>query len=342
MKRVLITGINGMDGSHLADFLIEKGYEVFGMERRCSTPNRINTKHLENKINFVHGDLSDQNSLLRCIKESNPDEIYNLGAQSFVGESWNTPEQTSDITGLGVLRMLEAIREYGKSIKFYQASSSEMFGNTTNLKYEGNRTTLKSKSDENTPFYPRSPYGVSKLYGHWITKNYRESYGMFNCSGILFNHESERRGIEFVTRKISNGVAKIHLGISDNICLGNLDSKRDWGYAPDYCEAMWLMLQHNVPDDYVVATGESHSIRDFLDYAFESVNISNWGKYITQDKRYMRPAEVDVLRGDSSKAHKQLNWKPKTKFNELVKKMVSNDIELLNREIKSYDSMAMI
>lgn len=315
MKKALITGINGMDGSHLADLLLEKGYEVFGMERRTSSPNRTNTKHLEDKITFINGDLTDQNSLVRCLKESNPDEVYNLGAMSFVGESWNTPEQTGDVNGMGVLRMLEAIREYGKEIRFYQASTSEMFGRM-----------VENPAKESTPFYPRSPYGVAKLYGHWITKNYRESYDMFACSGILFNHESERRGIEFVTRKISDGVARIHLGLQDKIILGNLDSKRDWGYAPDYCEAMWLMLQQDNPDDYVISTGETHSIREFLDYAFQHIGIIDWEKYVGQDERYMRPAEVDVLRGDSSKAQKELNWKPKTSFGELVSKMVASDI----------------
>ena len=319
--RALVTGINGMDGSHLADLLLKKGYEVFGMERRCSSPNRVNTKHLENTITFINGDLSDQNSLLRCLKESNPDEVYNLGSQSFVGESWNTPEQTSDVTGLGVLRMLEAIREYGKDVKFYQASSSEMFGRM-----------VENPAKESTPFYPRSPYGVAKLYGHWITKNYRESYDMFACSGILFNHESERIGIEFVTRKISDGVARIHLGLQDKIMLGNLDSYRDWGYAPDYVEAMWLMLQQDNPDDYVISTGETHSIREFLDYAFQHIGITHWDKYVGQDPRFMRPAEVDVLRGDSTKAHKELGWKPKTSFMELVSKMVSNDIKLIGEE----------
>ena len=331
-KRALVTGISGMDGSHLADFLLEKDYEVFGFERRVSTKNRTNIKHLENKIEFVAGDLTDQNSIVRAMKMCRPHEVYNLGAQSFVGESWNSPEQTSQVTGLGVLRVLEAIRESGKEIKFYQASSSEMFGNTTNVEYEGNRTTLKARSDEMTPFYPRSPYGVSKLYGHWICKNYRESYGMFNCSGILFNHESERRGHEFVTRKISDGVAKIHLGLSDHIALGNLDAKRDWGYAPDFIEAMWLMLQHDKPGDYVIATGESHSIKDFLDAAFAVVGIDDWSKYIIQDPRYMRPAEVDVLCGDYSKAEKLLGWKPRTSFSELVEKMVKNDINLLTSD----------
>ena len=316
--RALITGINGMDGSHLADLLLEKGYEVYGMERRTSSPNRTNTSHLEGKITFVNGDLTDQNSLVRCLKESNPNEVYNLGAMSFVGESWNTPEQTGDVNGLGVLRMLEAIREYGKEVKFYQASTSEMFGRM-----------VENPATENTPFYPRSPYGVAKLYGHWITKNYRESYDMFACSGILFNHESERRGIEFVTRKISDGVARIHLGLQDKIMLGNLDSYRDWGYAPDYCEAMWLMLQQDTPDDYVISTGETHSIRDFLDVAFQEIGVMDWDKHVGQDPRFMRPAEVDVLRGDSTKAQTDLNWKPKTSFRELVEKMVRNDIKII-------------
>ena len=319
MKRALITGINGMDGSHLADLLLEKGYEVYGMERRTSSPNRTNTAHLEGKITFINGDLTDQNSLLRCLKESDPQEIYNLGAQSFVGESWNTPEQTSDVNGLGVLRMLEAIREYGKEVKFYQASTSEMFGRM-----------VENPAKESTPFYPRSPYGVAKLYGHWITKNYRESYDMFATSGILFNHESERRGIEFVTRKITDGVARIYLGLEDMITLGNLDAQRDWGYAPDYCEAMWLMLQQDKPDDYVIATGETYSIRDFLNVAFGEVGITDWEGHVGQDERFMRPAEVDVLRGDSSKAHKELGWKPKTSFEDLVVKMLRNDVERLS------------
>ena len=324
MKRALITGINGMDGSHLADFLLEKGYEVYGMERRTSSPNRTNTSHLEGKITFLHGDLTDQNSLVRCLKESEPNEVYNLGSQSFVGESWNTPEQTSDVTGLGVLRMLEAIREYGKEVRFYQASSSEMFGRM-----------VENPATENTPFYPRSPYGVAKLYGHWITKNYRESYDMFACSGILFNHESERRGIEFVTRKISDGVARIFLGLEKKIILGNLDAKRDWGYAPDYVEAMWLMLQQERPFDYVIASGETHSIREFLQIAFDEIGISVWDKYVGQDPRFMRPAEVDVLRGDSTLAQAALKWKPKTSFLDLVGKMVSNDIKLLSKGIKN-------
>ena len=318
MKRALITGINGMDGSHLADLLLEKGYEVYGMERRSSSKNRTNTAHLESRITFINGDLTDQNSLVRCLKESNPDEVYNLGAMSFVGESWNTPDATGDVNGLGVLRMLEAIREYGKEIKFYQASTSEMFGRM-----------VENPANENTPFYPRSPYGVAKLYGHWITKNYRESYDMFAASGILFNHESERRGIEFVTRKISDGVARIEMGLQDKIMLGNLDSYRDWGYAPDYVEAMWLMLQQDTPDDYVIATDETHSIREFLEHAFNRIGVNNWENYVGQDPRFMRPAEVDVLRGDPTKAKNELGWEPKTSFKELVEKMVSNDLKLI-------------
>ena len=311
MKKALITGINGMDGSHLADFLLTKDYEVFGMERRTSYPNRLNTSHLERKITFLNGDLTDQNSLFRCIKECDPDEIYHLAAQSFVGESWNTPEQTGDVTGLGALRMLEAIREYGKEIKFYQASTSEMFGRM-----------VENPASET--------YGVAKLYGHWITKNYRESYDMFNVSGILFNHESERRGIEFVTRKITDGVAKVYLGYEDHIRLGNLDSKRDWGYSPDYVKSMWMMLQQDEPDDYVIATGIEHTIGEFLDVAFKRVGIDDWSNYVVQDERYMRPAEVAVLCGDSSKARDVLGWKPETSFEQMVHNMVDHDIGSLS------------
>ena len=320
MKTALITGIGGMDGNHLADLLLTKGYKVYGMDRRSSSLNITNIKHLVDKITILNGDMTDQNSLLRCLKESNPDEVYNLAAQSFVGESWNTPEYTSNVTGLGVLRILEAIREFNPKIKFYQASSSEMFGRM-----------VENPAKESTPFYPRSPYGVAKLYGHWITKNYRESYNMFACSGILFNHESEKRGIEFVTRKISDGVARIQLGLADHISLGNLDAKRDWGYAPDYVEAMWLMLQQEKPDDYVIATGETYSIREFLDIAFKHIGINNWEPHTKQDPRFMRPAEVDVLRGDFSKAKEKLGWNPKTSFVDLVKKMVDNDIKLLSK-----------
>ena len=318
-KSALITGISGMDGSHLAELLISKNYDVFGLERRASTKNRINTSNIISEVTFINGDLTDQNSLLRALNQSNPDEIYNLAAQSFVKESWNTPEQTSEVTALGVLRMLEAIRMFDKDLKFYQASSSEMFGRMT-----------ENPANENTIFYPRSPYGVAKLYGHWITKNYRESYDMFNCSGILFNHESERRGHEFVTRKITDGVAKIKLGLIDKLHLGNLDSARDWGYAPDYVEAMWLMLQQKKPDDYVIATGISHTIRNFLDLAFKEIEIDNWKNYVIQDSKYFRPAEVDVLRGNAKKANKELGWKPRTSFSNLVSRMVKNDLKILS------------
>ena len=320
MKRALITGITGMDGSHLADFLLEKDYEVFGMERRTSTKNRVNTSHLEGKVNFLMGDMSDQSSLIRVVQAAEPDEVYNLAAQSFVGESWNSPEQSADITGVGVLRMLEAIRFYGKPIKFYQASTSEMFGKMEDL------------ANEDTKFYPRSPYGVAKLYAHWIVINYRESYDMFNICGLLFNHESERRGREFVTRKITDGVARIHLGLEDYITLGNLDVKRDWGYAPDYIEAMWLMLQQDNPTDYVIATGEFHTLGDFLDSSFQHIGITDWSKYVKQDERYMRPADVYYLRGDSTKARLELGWTPKTSFEGMVSKMVSNDIKLLSND----------
>ena len=321
MKKALITGINGQDGGYLAEFLLEKGYQVFGMERRSSTKIRVNSHHLEGKITFVTGDLTDQNSLMRCLKESDPDEVYNLASQSFVGESWNTPEQTGDVTGLGALRMLEAIREYDtvKRIRFYQASTSELYGRM-----------IENPANENTPFYPRSPYGVAKLYGHWITKNYRESYDMFNVSGILFNHESERRGVEFVTRKITDGVARIHLGLEDYITLGNLDSKRDWGYSPVYVKSMWMMLQQDEPDDYVIATGVEHSIRDFLDCAFQHIGVTEWSKYVLQDERYMRPAEVAVLCGDSSKARQVIGWEPETSFKQMVSNMVDNDVQLLS------------
>lgn len=331
MKTALITGVTGQDGSYLADLLLKKGYIVYGMIRRSSSNTKLNIEHLESHPKFIllNGDLTDQNSLFRCIKASEPDEIYNLGAQSFVGESWNTPEYTSEVTGLGVLRMLEAIREYDKDTKFYQAGSSEMFGNTTNIHYTEEDLVTQPYLDEDSPFYPRSPYGVAKVYGHWITKNYRESYNMFACSGILFNHESERRGHEFVTRKITDGVARIALGKAKEISLGNLDSKRDWGYAPDYVEAMWLMLQQDTPNDYVIATGRSHTIREFLTAAFSVVGISDWSKYVTQNPKYMRPAEVHVLCGDPAKAKKELGWVPKTSFEDLVQKMVLNDMRLL-------------
>ena len=328
MKKALITGVNGMDGSHLADLLLEKNYIVYGMERRSSVKNRTNTAHLERNENFhfLTADMTDQNSLYRTLRNSEPDEVYNLAAQSFVGSSWNIPMQTSDVNGLGVLRMLEAIREYehdtNRKVKFYQASTSEMFGQM-----------VENPSKETTPFYPRSPYGVAKLYSYWMVKNYRESYGMFACNGILFNHESERRGIEFVTRKISDGVAKIKLDLADTIALGNVEAKRDWGYAPDYVEGMWLMMQQDEPDDFILATGESHSIGEFLEIAFDEAGIENWEDYITIDPQFFRPAEVEVLRGDATKAAEILGWKPKTSFEQLVRKMVRSDLALIQQQL---------
>ena len=317
-KRALITGITGMAGSHLADLLLSKDYEVFGLVRRTSKLNLTNIKHIENQVTLLAGDLTDQNSIYRAIYESDPHEIYNLGAQSFVKESWASPISTSDITGLGCLRVLEAIREYKKPIKFYQASSSEQFGKM--------QTT---SANELTEFYPRSPYGAAKVFAHHMTVNYRESYNMFNCCGILFNHESSRRGIEFVTRKITNGVAKIYFGLTDYLELGNLDAIRDWGYAKYYVEAMWLMLQQNDPGDYVIATGQTHTIRDFLDLAFTSVGYNDWTKYVKISEQYKRPADVDYLCGDSTKAREVLGWKPKHSLQQIVSEMVENDINLL-------------
>ena len=319
-KRALITGITGMDGSHLADFLLTKDYEVFGLVRRVSTPNIVNIAHILDKINLLNGDLTDQNSLLRALKDCEPDEVYNIGAQSFVKESWSSPETTSNVTGFGCLRMLEAIRESKRPVKFYQASSSEMFGKMS--------TKLAC---ENTNFYPRSPYGVSKLYAHWMTINYRESYGMFNCSGILFNHESERRGLEFVTRKITDGVAKIKLGLEKDIKLGNLDAIRDWGYAPDFVEAMWMMMQVDEPSDYVIATGKTHTVKDFLTLAFREIGINDWTNYVKSTSDNMRPAEVDYLRGDYSKAKNRLDWEPKHSLEQIVQIMVKTDLERLGK-----------
>lgn len=320
--RALVTGINGMDGSYMADKLLVEGWEVYGLERRTSNKNRLNTKHLEGKITFVNGDLTDQNSLLRALTESRPDVIFNYAAQSFVGESWNTPEQTGDVSGIGVLRMLEAIREYGQDVRFYQASTSEMFGRM-----------VENPANENTPFYPRSPYGVAKLYGHWITRNYRESYNIFAVSGILFNHESERRGIEFVTRKITDGVARIYHGQQDSIALGNLDSKRDWGYAPDFVDAVYKMMTADTPNDYVIATGVTRTIRQFLDVAFKCIGVDDWSSRVTRDERFMRPAEIDVLRGDPTKAREELGWEPTTPFEEWVGRMVDNDKALVEKEL---------
>jgi len=343
MKRALITGITGQDGSYLAEFLLNKGYEVYGIVRRASTMNRQNIDHLKNNpsLQLVYGDLADTSSVVKIINEVYPDEIYNLAAQSQVRISFDIPEYTSDIDGLGVVRLLEAIRsiekERGKKIKFYQASTSEMFGKVQ-----------ESPQKETTPFYPRSPYGCAKVYGYWITRNYRDSYDMFACNGILFNHESERRGENFVTRKITKSVAEIKMGILDCLYLGNLDAKRDWGAAQDFIEAMWLMLQQDKPDDYVIATGETHKVRDFLEESFKVAGIkviSNGikglsetysrvdnGKVVVRiDKRFFRPAEVNLLLGDCSKAKKVLKWEPRIKFKELVREMVLNDIKKLER-----------
>lgn len=322
-KSALITGITGQDGKHLAELLHGKGYEVFGIIRGQHNPRRIEMEELLPFVKLIEADLTDQSSLVRAMETAGPDEVYNLGAISHVGYSFKNPQLTADVTGKGVLNMLEAIRLSGgeKSVKFYQASTSEMFGG---LDY--NRP--KKGYDENSTFHPRSPYGVAKLYGHWIARNYRESYGMFVACGILFNHEGEYRGLEFVTRKISNAVARIHLGKQKDIVLGNLDAKRDWGYAGDYVEGMWLMLQQDKPDDFVLATGETHSIEEFLQLAFKEIGITDWKQYVKQDPRFMRPAEVDVLLGNPEKAERVLGWKRKVDFPGLVKMMVQKDIEL--------------
>lgn len=323
MKKALITGITGQDGSYLAEILLEKGYKVYGLVRRTSTPILVNLEHIINEIELISGDLTDLSSLIPILKEVNPDEVYNLAAQSFVGTSWQQPILTGQITALGVTNILEALRLVKPDVKFYQASSSEMFGKVVEIPQK-----------ETTPFYPRSPYGVAKVYGHWITVNYRESFNMYACSGILFNHESPRRGIEFVTRKISDGVARIKLGLQHEIRLGNLDAKRDWGYAKDYVECMWLMLQQETPDDYVIATGETHSVREFLEIAFNYVGL-NYEEYVVIDPKLFRAAEVDLLLGDPSKAIKKLGWNPKkTSFEDLVKMMVDSDLERIEREIK--------
>lgn len=322
-KHALITGITGQDGSYLAEFLLRKGYKVFGLTRRTSTPNYERIKHIQDSIQLIPGDLLDQQSLTSAVKQSNPDEVYNLAAQSFVATSWSQPVLTGEFTALGATRVLEALRQVKRKAKFYQASSSEMFGKV-----------VETPQTERTPFHPRSPYGVAKIYGHWITINYRESYNLFAVSGILFNHESPRRGLEFVTRKISNGVARIHLKLSDSLELGNLDAKRDWGFAGDYVEAMWMMLQQEKPDDYVIATGENHSVAEFVQEAFKAVGITNWKKHIKVSKEFLRPAEVDFLIGDASKAQKKLGWQPQVSFKELVNMMVEKDIELLRKNFK--------
>ena len=321
MARALITGITGQDGQHLAEFLHGKGYEVFGVVKGQNNPRAQQIRDEFPFVTVLSGDLTDLPSLVSCLEAAQPTEVYNLGAISFVHFSWTQAELTANTTGLGVLRMLEAIRMVGgqqnNPIRFYQASSSEMFGKVREV-----------PQSELTPFHPRSPYGCAKVFGHDITVNYRESYGLYACSGILFNHEGPRRGLEFVTRKISNAVARIKLGLQDDIALGNLDAKRDWGYAGDYVKAMWLMLQQPEPDDYVVATGETHSIEEFLELAFGEVGIADWRPYVKQDPRFFRPAEVDLLIGDPSKAKSKLGWQPEVDFSGLVKMMVRHDLAL--------------
>ena len=338
MKHALITGITGQDGSYLAELLLDKGYEVYGLMRRKSVVDYGNVDHIKDKIHFIYADMTDQTSLIHAMTISQADEVYNLAAQSFVATSWEQPLATAEIDAIGVTNMLEAIRVVKPEAHFYQASTSEMFGLVQAI-----------PQCETTPFYPRSPYGVAKLYGHWITKNYRESYNLFACSGILFNHESERRGKEFVTRKITNAVARIKQGVQDCVELGNLDSKRDWGHSKDYVHAMWLMLQQDTPDDYVIATNETRTVREFVDTAFAcaGIEIEWFGKGVNEtgtDKatgkvvvkvnpEFFRPAEVDILLGDPSKAEKTLGWKREIPFQELVSRMVKNDMELVAKEI---------
>jgi len=317
MKTALITGVTGQDGSYLADFLLEKGYRVIGMVRRTSTINFDRISHIQDKIELAQGDLLDQVSLVDIMKECRPDEIYNLAAQSFVPTSWRQPVLTGEFTALGVTRMLDAMRMVVPEARFYQASSSEMFGKVREV-----------PQNERTPFYPRSPYGVAKVYGHWITVNYRESYGLFACSGILFNHESPRRGLEFVTRKVTHGAARIKLGLDGQLPMGNLEAQRDWGFAGDYVRAMWLMLQQDKAEDFVVSTGKPHSVRELLEVAFGHLGLDP-RNHVKVDERFIRPADVDQLVGDATKAREKLGWEPKVTFEELIKKMVDHDVALL-------------
>ncbi|MFC5404999.1 GDP-mannose 4,6-dehydratase [Cohnella soli] len=326
MKSALITGITGQDGSYLAEFLLEKGYRVFGLRRRTSTPNYTNIEHILDRIQIIDGDLSDLSSLIRAVQLANPDEVYNLAAQSYVETSWSQPLLTSEFTAVGTTNMLEAVRLIKPSARFYQASSSEMFGKV-----------VETPQKESTPFYPRSPYGVSKVYAHWMTVNYRESFNMYACSGILFNHESPRRGIEFVTRKVTNAVARIKLGLQTELRMGNLEARRDWGFAGDYVQAMWLMLQQETPDDYVVSTGETHSVRELLEVAFSYVGL-DYRDYVVNDERFHRPAEVDLLLGECAKACERLGWERKVGFVQLIQMMVDSDLRL-NRT-KMNDSIA--
>jgi GDPmannose 4,6-dehydratase len=324
MKNALITGITGQDGSYLADLLLEKGYKVFGLRRRTSTPNYENVQHIKDKIQWISGDLTDLASLIEAVRISNPDEVYNLGAQSFVAASWPQPLATGQLTAISVTNMLEAVRIAKPDAKFYQASSSEMFGKVQ-----------ETPQKETTPFYPRSPYGVAKAYGHWITVNYRESFDMFACSGILFNHESPRRGLEFVTRKVTDGVARIKLGLQHELRMGNLDSLRDWGFAGDYVKAMWLMLQQEEPDDYVISTGEMHTVKELLEVAFSFVGL-DYKNYVVLDTEFVRPAEVDLLLGDCTKAKEKLGWKLEVGFEQLIHMMVDEDMKRIKVEMNTH------
>lgn len=319
-KKALITGVTGQDGSYLTELLLSKGYEVYGMVRRTSTVRYERIRHIQDQIHLVQGDLLDQTSLTKAVGTIQPDEVYNLAAQSFVPTSWNQPVFTGDVTALGATRMLEALHTTAPNARFYQASSSEMFGKVQEVPQR-----------ESTPFWPRSPYGVAKVYGHWITVNYRESYNLYCCSGILFNHESPRRGMEFVTRKVAYHVAKIKLGLANELRVGNLDAQRDWGFAGDYVEAMWLMLQQDQPDDYVIATGQTHSVERLLEVAFACVDL-DWKNYTVQDPEFMRPAEVDLLVGDPTKAHAKLGWEPTVTFEGLIQMMVEADLQRLKKD----------
>ena len=321
-KKALITGVTGQDGSYLAELLLEQDYDVIGVVRRSSTVTFERIEHIKDKITIASGDLLDEGSLLQILREHRPQEVYNLGAQSFVQASWGQPVLTGETTALGVTRMLDAIRAVDPEIRFYQASSSEMFGKVQAV-----------PQDEDTPFYPRSPYGVAKVYGHWITVNYRESYDLHASSGLLFNHESPRRGLEFVTRKVTNGVARIKMGLDTSLALGNLDSQRDWGYAADYVRAMWLMLQQDTPDDYVVSTGETHEVRELCEIAFKVAGL-DYQDHVVLDERFLRPAEVDLLVGDASKAETTLGWKRDVDFSRLIEMMVESDLELLRRQLR--------
>lgn len=329
MKSALIAGITGQDGSYLAEFLLDKGYKVYGVRRRTSTPNYENVQHIKDRIEWISGDLTDLASLIEAVRISNPDEVYNLAAQSYVAASWPQPILTGNVTALSVTNMLEAVRIVKPTARFYQASSSEMFGKV-----------MEVPQKETTPFYPRSPYGVAKVYGHWITVNYRESFDMFACSGILFNHESPRRGLEFVTRKVTDGVARIKLGLQHELRLGNLDAQRDWGFAGDYVKAMWLMLQQDEPDDYVISTEETHSVRELLEVAFSYVGL-NYQDYVVIDPKLVRPAEVDLLIGDCSKAKKKLGWKQEVSFVQLIRMMVDEDLKRVQAEARYMNAIAL-